>query len=142
MIVAARAGRLGNVPVGALVVHEGRVIGRAGNLRETLQDPTAHAELLALREASQALGSWRLEGATVYVTLEPCAMCAGALVQARVGRVVYAAREPKTGAHTSVHRLFEGTGVCVDEHPGAARASAQILAAFFEGRRGVREQSG
>ncbi|MFO0745333.1 MAG: nucleoside deaminase [Myxococcota bacterium] len=138
LTLAMRAGRLGNVPVGALVVNEGRALGRAGNLRETLQDPTAHAELLALREASQALGSWRLEGSTVYVTLEPCAMCAGALIQARVARVVYAAREPKTGAHVSVHRLFDGSGVRVDEHPGAARSSARVLAEFFAERRGPR----
>jgi len=140
--LAERAGRLGNVPVGAVVVLDDRVIGRAGNLRETLQDPTAHAELLALREAARVSQSWRLEGATVYVTLEPCVMCAGALIQARVARIVYGAREPKTGAHQSVHRLFEGTGICVDEHPGAARASAQALGEFFQERRGLRDRSG
>lgn len=141
-LLAERAGRLGNVPVGAIITIGGRVIARAGNLRETLQDPTAHAELLALREAAQATGSWRLEGATAYVTLEPCAMCAGALIQARVARVVYGAREPKTGAHASIHRLFEGTGVVVEEHSGAARASARVLAEFFQERRGPRGSGG
>jgi len=141
-VLADRAGRLGNVPVGAVVVIDDHAIGRAGNLRETLQDPTAHAEILALREAAQASNSWRLEGATVYVTLEPCVMCAGALIQARVARIVYGAREPKTGAHVSIHRLFEGTGICVDEHPGAATASAKALAEFFQERRGSRERSG
>ena len=135
LAIAERSGRMGNVPVGAVVVVAGKPVARAGNLRETLNDPTAHAEILALREAAQACMSWRLEDATVYVTLEPCAMCAGALVQARVKRVVYAAREPKTGAHVSRTQGFLGSGVCVDEHPGAAPASVQLLAAFFAQRR-------
>lgn len=135
LAMAERAGRMGNVPVGAVVVIAGREVARSGNLRETLHDPTAHAEILALREAARVARSWRLDEATVYVTLEPCAMCAGALVQARVRRVVYAAREPKTGAHVSRSNGFEGSGVCVEEHSGAASASVQLLSAFFAERR-------
>src|SRR5688500_3850035 len=90
------------VPIGAVVVHEALgVIGRGHNRREQLEDPTAHAEVLALREAARAVGSWRLEGCTLYVTLEPCPMCAGAIVQARVPAVVYGCADPKAGAcHT------------------------------------------
>ena len=130
--MAARVAEIGNVPVGAVVLAQGEVIGRAGNLRDTLQDPTAHAELIALREASRRLGSWRLEEATVVVTLEPCAMCASALVQARVKRVVYAASEPKTGAHQSVHRLFEGTATEAVQDEASAPRSAELLASFFQ----------
>ena len=130
--MAARVAEIGNVPVGAVVLAQGEVIGRAGNLRDTLQDPTAHAELIALREASRRLGSWRLEEATVVVTLEPCAMCAAALVQARVKRVVYAASEPKTGAHQSVHRFFEGTATEVVQDEASAPRSAELLASFFQ----------
>ncbi len=91
-----------DVPIGAVVVHEGEVIAAAHNEREARQDPTAHAEVLALREAARAVGGWRVLDAVVYVTLEPCAMCAGALVLARVGRVVYGAPDPKAGAAGSV----------------------------------------
>jgi tRNA(adenine34) deaminase len=100
---ADHAASLGEVPVGCLVVAgDGSVIGRAGNARESQQDPTAHAEILALRAAASKIGSWRLEGATAYVTLEPCAMCAGALVLARVARVVYGCDDPKAGAVTTM----------------------------------------
>src|SRR6478735_3973444 len=88
----------GDVPIGAVVVHEGRVVGRGRNERELLQDPTAHAEILALREAAAALGSWRVLDSTLYVTLEPCTMCAGAIVLSRIPRVVYATPDPKAGA--------------------------------------------
>ena len=109
---ADRAASLGEVPVGCLVVGaDGSEIGRAGNARESLQDPTAHAEILALRAASSKIGSWRLEGATAYVTLEPCAMCAGALVLARVSRVVFGCEDPKAGAVTTMF------GVGVDTPP-------------------------
>jgi tRNA(adenine34) deaminase len=87
-----------DVPVGAIVVHDGEVVAAAHNRREADADPTAHAEILALREAARARGSWRLDGATLYVTLEPCAMCAGALVLARIDRVVFGADDPKAGA--------------------------------------------
>lgn len=135
LALARRVAESGNVPVGAVIVVNGEVVARAGNLRETLQDPTAHAEILALREASQHLGSWRMEDAVAYVTLEPCAMCASALVQARVGKVIYAATEPKTGAHQSVLRLFEGTATAVDQDVAAAPRSAALLASFFENLR-------
>ena len=91
-----------DVPIGAVVVHDGEVIGAGHNERELRQDPTAHAELIALREASRALGSWRVLDAVLYVTLEPCAMCAGAIVLARVPRVVYGTTDPKAGAAGSV----------------------------------------
>jgi tRNA(adenine34) deaminase len=138
-VLAEQVSRSGNVPVGAVLVVESQIVARAGNLRETLCDPTAHAELLALREASQRLGRWRLDDATLYVTLEPCAMCAGAIVQARIARVVYAAREPKTGAHQSVHRFFEGSATCVEQQEHYSARSAALLGHFFEGLRGRNE---
>ena len=123
---ADRAASLGEVPVGCVVVAaDGSEIGRAGNARESLQDPTAHAEVLALRAAASKIGSWRIEGATAYVTLEPCAMCAGALVLARVARVVYGCDDPKAGAVTTMfgvgvdarlnHRFDVVSGVRADE---------------------------
>jgi len=95
----------GEVPVGCVVVRDGEVIARGHNLRETSQDPTSHAELIAIRGAAARLGSWRLTGTTLYVTLEPCAMCAGALVHARVDRVVYGCDDPKAGAVRSLYNL-------------------------------------
>lgn len=97
----------GEVPIGAVVVREGRIIGRGHNLRETNADPTAHAEVLALRVAAREQGHWRLEDSTLYVTLEPCIMCSGAIVLARVERLVYGARDPKAGAVDSLYRLVE-----------------------------------
>ena len=94
---AARAGAIGEVPVGSVVVYDGQIIARGHNLRESRQDPTAHAELLAMRRAAEHLGSWRLEECTVYVTLEPCPMCAGAMVLSRVARCVYGCTDPKGG---------------------------------------------
>jgi tRNA(adenine34) deaminase len=94
---AARAAALGEVPVGAVVVAAGRVVGRGHNRREVDADPLAHAELAAIREAARSLGGWRLLGTTLYVTLEPCAMCAGAIVQCRVERLVFGAADPKAG---------------------------------------------
>ena len=91
-----------DVPVGAVVVYEGKIIGRGHNQREQLQDPTAHAEMIALTAAASALGLWRLEGCTMYVTLEPCTMCAGAIVLARIERLVFGAEDSKTGACGSV----------------------------------------
>ncbi len=127
--LARQAPELGEVPVGAVVVHEGNIIASAHNRRELDQDPCAHAELLAMRLAAQAIGSWRLEGCTVYVTLEPCAMCAGAMVLARIERCVYGCSDPKGGflgtlgdlsAHPGLNHRFEVTpGVlaedCADE---------------------------
>jgi tRNA(adenine34) deaminase len=128
----------GDVPVGAVVVRNGAVVGAGRNERERLQDPTAHAEILALREAAQAAGSWRVLDATLYVTLEPCAMCAGAIVLARVPRVVYGATDAKAGAAGSVldvlaeprlnHRPEVTGGVL-------APACAALLTDFFAARR-------
>ena len=94
------------VPVGAVVVHAGRVIAAAHNQRELLRDPTAHAEMVAITQAAESLGSWRLEGCTLYVTLEPCPMCAGAIVQARIPLVVYGAADPKAGAVQTLYQLL------------------------------------
>jgi tRNA(adenine34) deaminase len=120
------------VPVGCVIAHEGTIIGRGHNQVEALQDATAHAEILAIGAASNALGSWRLAGCTLYVTLEPCAMCAGAMVLARVGRLVYGAADPKAGACGSVldviherrlnHRLEVASGVLSQECGDALRA--------------------
>jgi len=105
---ARRAAELGEVPVGAVVVDaDGQVIGAAHNRRELDQDPLAHAEILALGQAARALGSWRLVGATLYVTLEPCVMCAGALVNARVSRLVYGCEDPKAGAVRTLYAICE-----------------------------------
>jgi tRNA(adenine34) deaminase len=127
-----------DVPIGAVIVHEGELIAAARNERELRRDPTAHAEILALREASQRLGSWRLLDTALYVTLEPCAMCAGAIVLGRVPRVVYAAPDPKAGAAGSVldvlseprlnHRPVVAGGLLADE-------AAALLRAFFASRR-------
>jgi tRNA(adenine34) deaminase len=97
----------GEVPVGAVAVFDGRIIGRGHNLRETARDPSAHAELIAMRAAAAYLSSWRLVGVTLYVTLEPCPMCAGAIVNARVARLVYGADDPKAGAVRTLFRLLE-----------------------------------
>ena len=108
LLEARKAQEIGEVPIGAVVVAEnGEVVGRGFNRRETWQDPTAHAELLAMREAAETLQSWRLVGCTTYVTLEPCPMCAGTMVNARLERVVYGARDPKAGAVRSLFALLE-----------------------------------
>jgi tRNA(adenine34) deaminase len=135
---ARAAEAVDEVPVGCVIVHEGAIIGRGHNQVERLQDATAHAEVLAIGAASNALGSWRLTDCTLYVTLEPCAMCAGAMVLARVGRLVYGATDPKAGACGSVldviherrlnHRVEVATGVLADEC-GAA------LTSFFSRKR-------
>jgi tRNA(adenine34) deaminase len=132
-----------DVPVGALVVYEGRVIGRGFNQREKLQDPTAHAEMLAITAAADYIGHWRLEDCTLYVTLEPCPMCAGALVQARVSRLVYGAPDGKAGACGSLftisndprlnHRVETVGGVL-------AEPCAELLQAFFRRRRELGEK--
>lgn len=106
--LAARAYELGECPVGAVVVDpDGKIIGEGYNLREQLQSPTAHAEILAIEQAAKALGSWRLTGCTLYVTLEPCPMCAGAVMNSRLKRLVYGAFDDKNGACASVVNLFE-----------------------------------
>ncbi len=135
---ADRAAEHGDVPVGAVVVLDGVVIGRGRNQRVLDDDPMAHAEVVALRDAASTLGHWRLDGATLYVTLEPCPMCAGALVQSRLRAVVYGAADPKGGAVRSLyqlcddrrqlHRLHVRTGVLED-------ACAQRLRQFFRATR-------
>jgi len=105
--LAREAGAAGEVPVGALVVVEGRVVGRGFNQPILASDPTAHAEVMALRAAGQTLSNYRMPGATLYVTLEPCTMCSGAIFHARIGRVVFGARDPKTGVAGSVLDLYE-----------------------------------
>jgi tRNA(adenine34) deaminase len=129
----------GDVPIGAAIVHGGQIIAKAYNQREQLQDPTAHAEIIALTQAAAALGSWRLHGCTMYVTLEPCAMCAGALVLARIDRLVYGCDDPKAGACKSLynivqdgrlnHRLEVTSGVLAEQ-------CRQQLQEFFAQRRG------
>jgi tRNA(adenine34) deaminase len=135
---ARSAGDWGDVPIGAVVTSGGRVIGAAGNEREASGDPTAHAEILALRRAAEAVGSWRLSDATLYVTLEPCPMCAGALVGARVGRLVFGAPDPKAGSCGSLYNL------CTDPRlnhelpvtPGVrADEAADLLISWFASRR-------
>ncbi|MHB8510671.1 MAG: tRNA adenosine(34) deaminase TadA [Actinomycetota bacterium] len=127
-----------DVPIGCVIVHENQVIASAHNARERDQDPTAHAELIAIRQAASKLGSWRLHGATLYVTLEPCFMCAGAIVLARIDRLVFGAFDPKAGACGSLanvvvdprlnHRVEVSSGVLAD-------ASSSLLKAFFATRR-------
>ena len=135
--LAEQAAEMGEVPVGAVVVRGGEVIGAAGNRRECDHRATAHAELLAIEQACEALGSWRLQDCTLYVTLEPCPMCAGAIVNARVGRVVFGCKDARAGAMGSVlnlpsyplnHRPQCTYGVCEQE----CRA---VLQAFFAARR-------
>ena len=138
---ARRAEAAGEVPVGAVVVLDGRVIGRGHNRAIAASDPTAHAEIVALRDAAEAVSNYRLAGADLYTTVEPCTMCCGAALHARVARVVYGARDPKAGAVESLYRLLDDArlnhraevlgGVLADE-------SAALLRRFFAARRGGR----
>lgn len=142
---ARLAERKGEVPVGAVVVHDGRIIGRGHNLRELSQDPTTHAEMIAIREAARALESWRLIDSTLYVTLEPCPMCAGALVNARVPRVVWGCNDPKAGATETLytigndrrlnHRFESVAGVLADE-------CSALLSRFFAAIRAKNSEPG
>ncbi len=104
---AEAAAELGEVPVGALVVHNGVIVGRGHNLREISNDPTSHAEMIAIRKAAATLGSWRLLDCTLYVTLEPCVMCMGAIILARIPRLVFGCRDPKAGAAGSIYNLAQ-----------------------------------
>jgi tRNA(adenine34) deaminase len=136
--LAGRASEHGDVPIGAVVARGDEVLGEAGNERELRRDPTAHAEVLALREAAERLGGWRLLETTIYVTLEPCPMCAGAITLARVPRLVYGAADPKGGAVGSVIDLFAEP--VVNHRPAVedgllADESAALLASFFSSRR-------
>ncbi|MGI9860943.1 tRNA adenosine(34) deaminase TadA [Moorella naiadis] len=135
---ARQAFALGEVPIGVVVVLGDRIIARAGNRRETNNDPTAHAEILALRSAAGVIGDWRLTGATLYVTLEPCPMCAGALVQARISRLVYGAPDLRAGAVDSVLNVVENPRLDhqVEVIPGIREAECrEILRSFFRMRR-------
>ena len=138
--LAREAADAGEVPVGAVVVHGGRIVGRGRNRTLADRDPTAHAEVVALREAAAALGSARLDGATLHVTLEPCLMCCGALLEARVERLAFGAREPRTGAVLSAFETLMpaarlGHRVAIVEGTLAAE-SAALMRAFFTTRRG------
>jgi tRNA(adenine34) deaminase len=135
---AQSARELGEVPIGAIIVHEGGIIGRGYNLRETSQDPTTHAEMIAIKQAATQLGSWRLLDCTLYVTLEPCVMCMGAIILARIPRLVYGCRDPRVGAAGSIynfsiderfnHRVATTEGVLGDE-------CSALLSGFFQERR-------
>lgn len=142
---AEAAADLGEVPVGALVVHNGVIIGRGHNLREASNDPTSHAEMIAIRQAASVLGSWRLLDCTLYVTLEPCVMCMGAIILARIPRLVFGCRDPKVGAVGSIydfsqderfnHRVEVTEGV-LGEQCGA------MLSDFFRQLRAARKKTG
>jgi len=137
---ARNAAAAGEVPIGAVAVHEGAIIGRGQNRVLRDNDPTAHAEIVAMRQAALALANYRLNGCTLYVTLEPCAMCAGAMIHARIDRLVYAAADPKAGAAGSVlsvlnhprlnHQLQVEQGILADE-------AGELLRTFFRERRGL-----
>lgn len=139
IVEARRALTHDDVPIGAVVVRDGAVIAQRHNERELSGDPTAHAEVLTLRDAAQVVGHWRLTDCTLYVTLEPCVMCAGALINARIGRIVYGAADPKAGAIESLYQ------VCADERLNhrpptvsgvLAGECSDLLKAFFAARRG------
>jgi len=138
IIEAKKALQMNEVPIGAVVVHDGEIIGRGFNQRESLQDPTAHAEIIAIRQAAEYLGGWRLTNCLLYVTLEPCPMCAGAIVNARVRSLIYGANDPKAGAAGSLmnlvqdsrlnHRVEVIAGVC-------SESCSQLLKDFFSALR-------
>lgn len=144
LVEARRAEALGEVPIGAVVVHEGEIVARGCNLRESSADPAAHAEFIAMREAASVLGRWRLSGCTVYVTLEPCVMCAGLMHQSRIDRCVYGAVDPKAGALGTLYdiahddrlnHVFEVAGGVLAEE------SAALLKSFFSRLRGRRRDT-
>jgi len=132
---AEAARRLGEVPIGAVIVREGVIVGRGYNLRETSNDPTTHAEMVAIRQAAETIGHWRLLDCTIYVTLEPCVMCMGAIILARIPRLVYACRDPRVGAAGSIydfslderfnHRVEVTEGILAEE-------SRDLLSSFFK----------
>jgi len=138
LALARAAQARGEVPVGAIVVSDGAIVGRGGNAPIAGNDPTAHAEIAALRDAAQALGNYRLPGCELYVTIEPCVMCAGAIMQARIRRLVFGALDPKTGACGSIVDLFAEPRL--NHHTTvtggvAAEACAALLSDFFASRR-------
>lgn len=134
LLEAQKAFDLGEVPIGAVIVYQGDIIGRAHNLRETSQNATTHAELMAIQQACETIGSWRLEDTTLYVTLEPCPMCAGAILQSRVPTVVYGARDIKAGCVDSLYRLLNDARFnheCDVIEGVMAEACGDILTQFF-----------
>jgi tRNA(adenine34) deaminase len=135
---AEQAFREDEVPVGAVIVHEGRIVASAHNQREQLHDPTAHAEMIAITQAAEALRSWRLDGCTLYVTLEPCPMCAGAILLARIPWLVYGATDPKAGAVDSLFHLLNDSRLNhrVQVIPNMmADQCGEILSRFFQAKR-------
>ena len=129
---------LDEVPVGAVVVKDGKILAKGHNLREKSNDPTSHAEINAIRKACKKLNSWRLEGATIYVTVEPCSMCAGALLQCRIGRIVYGASDPKGGAIESSLELFKAKNI--NHHPEIIggvlkKECASLISGYFKSKR-------
>ena len=140
--LAREGGALGEVPVGAVVVKDGEIIGRGFNAPISRRDPTAHAEIVALRDAARNLGNYRLPGCELYVTLEPCVMCTGAIIHARIARVVFGARDPKTGASGSVVNLFGESRLnfhAIVKEGVLAQECGALLTGFFAARRGRTE---
>ncbi|HCZ5695082.1 TPA: nucleoside deaminase [Staphylococcus aureus] len=135
---AKKAAQLGEVPIGAIITKDDEVIARAHNLRETLQQPTAHAEHIAIERAAKVLGSWRLEGCTLYVTLEPCVMCAGTIVMSRIPRVVYGADDPKGGCSGSLMNLLQQSNFnhrAIVDKGVLKEACSTLLTTFFKNLR-------
>ena len=141
---AKKAWKMDEVPIGAIVVYKGEVIGRVHNLRENEQSPSAHAEMLAIQEASEYLNSWRLEDTTLYVTLEPCVMCSGAIVMSRIPHVVYGASDPKGGCSGSLMNLIEDTRFnhrSTVERGILAEECGEMLRTFFKEKRAKKKQN-
>ena len=141
---AKKALKMDEVPIGAIVVYKGEVIGRGHNLRENEQSPSAHAEMLAIQEASEYLNSWRLEDTTLYVTLEPCVMCSGAIVMSRIPHVVYGASDPKGGCSGSLMNLIEDTRFnhrSTVERGILAEECGEMLRTFFKEKRAKKKQN-
>src|SRR5687768_6463323 len=135
---ASAAAAAEEAPIGAVIVRDGQILASARNEREALRDPTAHAEMIAITQAAAAIGNWRLEGCTLYVTLEPCPMCAGAIVQARIPRIVYGAVDPKAGAVRSLYRLLEDPRLnhrCEVIEGVLAESCGRVLSEFFQRKR-------
>lgn len=140
---AEKAAAIGEVPIGAVIVRDGEIVGRGYNLRETTLDPTAHAEMIAIKQASEALGAWRLLDCRLYVTLEPCPMCAGAIVQARIPYVIYGTTDPKAGCAGTLMNLLQEDRFNhrVDVTPGVLQeACSERLSRFFRELRVLRKQ--
>jgi tRNA(adenine34) deaminase len=142
--LAAEAASRGEIPVGAVLICEDELISESGNSKESTQDPLGHAEVLVIREAAQKLGRWRLSGCTLYVTLEPCLMCSGAIIHARLDRVVYATPDPKSGAVESLYQLLSDVRLnhVPEVHSGVLASEASVqLKSFFRELRLSRETS-